>query len=178
MAGAGAGVSREVEEVRELLSNIKLAMAGSDLRRGACPTRLLIRGLDTISTVCYNLDETGRQAYGKENGMSRVTAAAKLLPEDLIRAVTLLSPNELSEFVLRFDEWRLTDAPTVNGRAAQIAEANRLPIADRQRLAELLAKNREEGLIAEEESELDAYMSELDLRLNTVADELLNLSRK
>lgn len=110
--------------------------------------------------------------------MSRVTTSAKLLPEDLIRAVTLLSPNELSEFVLRFDEWRLTHAPTVNGRAAQIAEAKRLPIADRQRLAELLAKNREEGLIAEEESELDAYMNELDLRLNTVADELLNLSRK
>ena len=45
-------------------------------------------------------------------------------------------------------------------------------------MAELLAKNREEGLTATEESELDAYMSELDLRLNTVADELLNLSRK
>ena len=59
--------------------------------------------------------------------MSRVTATAKLRPEEIIRAVTLLSPNELSEFVLRFDEWRLTHAPTVNGRAAQIAEANRLP---------------------------------------------------
>ncbi len=110
--------------------------------------------------------------------MSRITSSSKLRPEDIIRAVTLLTPNELSEFVLRFDEWRLTHAPTVNGRAAQIAEANRLPVADRRRMAELLAKNREEGLIAEEESELDAYMSELDLRLNTVADELLNLSRK
>ena len=110
--------------------------------------------------------------------MSRVTVTAKLHPEDLIRAVTLLSPNELSEFVLRFDEWRLTHASAANGRAAQIAEAYRLPVADRQRMAELLAKNREEGLTAEEESELDAYMSELDLRLNTVADELLNLSRK
>ncbi len=110
--------------------------------------------------------------------MSRITSSSKLRPEDIIRAVTLLTPNELSEFVLRFDEWRLTHAPTVNGRAAQIAEANRLPVADRRRMAELLAKNREEGLIAEEESELDAYMSELDLRLNTVADELLNLSHK
>ena len=110
--------------------------------------------------------------------MSRITSSSKLRPEDIIRAVTLLTPNELSDFVLRFDEWRLTHAPTVNGRAAQIAVANRLPVADRRRMAELLAKNREEGLIAEEESELDAYMSELDLRLNTVADELLNLSRK
>ena len=110
--------------------------------------------------------------------MSRITSSSKLRPEDIIRAVTLLTPNELSEFVLRFDEWRLTHAPTVNGRAAQIAEANRLPVADRRRMAELLAKTREEGLIAEEVSELDAYMGELDLRLNTVADELLNLSRK
>jgi hypothetical protein len=45
-------------------------------------------------------------------------------------------------------------------------------------VAELLVKNREEGLSAQEEVELDTYMSEMDRRLDKVADKLLAVARR
>ncbi len=105
--------------------------------------------------------------------MSPVTVMTELTTEDLINAVSQLTSAELSEFMLRFDELRLAQGGSVNQQAAQIAAAHRLPTRDRLRVIELLTKNREEGLIEQEEAELDAYMSEMDRRLDQVADELL-----
>jgi hypothetical protein len=96
--------------------------------------------------------------------------STKLPPDDLMRSVVLMTPTELSEFVLRFDEWRFRQAVQVDSKAAQIAEAHRLPAAQRVRVAELLTKNREEGLSSAEETELDSYLEEMDRRLVEVSD--------
>lgn len=93
-----------------------------------------------------------------------------------MRSVVLLTQNELSEFVLRFDEWRLREQVQVNARAVQIAESYRLPPDHRVRVAELLTKNREEGLSADEEAELGGYLSEMDRRLIEVAGKLSKLT--
>jgi len=103
---------------------------------------------------------------------------AELTVENLIDAVSQLTPRELSEFTLRFDELRLARMASVNEQAAQIAEAYRLPSEDRLRVLELLMKNREEGLTEQEEAELDAYMHEMDRRLDQVADELFALAQR
>jgi len=104
------------------------------------------------------------------------TASTKLRPEELMRSVVLLTPSELSEFVLRFDEWRLKQPPQADAKAAQIADAHRLPVRHRVRVAELLSKNREKGLTIEEESELDTYLSDLDQRLIDVSSRLIQLA--
>jgi hypothetical protein len=110
--------------------------------------------------------------------MSTVSVMAELTVENLIDAVSRLTTRELSEFVLRFDELRLAQMASVNEQAAQIADAYRLPGEDRLRVLDLLTKNREEGLTDREEAELDAYMREMDRRLNQVADELLVLAQR
>jgi hypothetical protein len=110
--------------------------------------------------------------------MSTVSVMAELTVENLIDAVSRLTTRELSEFVLRFDELRLAQMASVNEQAAQIADAYRLPGEDRLRVLDLLTKNREEGLTDREEAELDAYMREMDRRLNQVADELLALAQR
>lgn len=104
--------------------------------------------------------------------------STKLRPDDLVRAVALLTPAELSEFVLRFDEWRFGQAAPMDSKAAQIAEARRLPAIQRVRVADLLTKNREEGLSNAEEAELDSYLEEMDRRLVQVADQLTMLSKR
>jgi len=109
--------------------------------------------------------------------MSTVTVSTKSEPERLIRAVARLTSDELSEFVLRFDDLQLTRMFPVDAQAARITTAHRLPVADRSRVADLLAKNREEGLSEQEEVELDAYMREMDQRLDRAADELLAIAR-
>ncbi len=93
-----------------------------------------------------------------------------------MRSVVLLTPAELSEFVLRFDEWRYRQLAQADSQAAQIADAHRLPVDQRIRVAELLTKNREEGLTVEEEAELDSYLGEMDQRLVEVAGELTRLT--
>lgn len=102
--------------------------------------------------------------------------ATKIQPDDLMRSVVLLTPAELSEFVLRFDEWRYRQLARADSQAAQIADAHRLPGAQRVRVAELLTKNREEGLTVEEEAELDAYLGDMDQRLVEVAGQLAKLT--
>lgn len=104
------------------------------------------------------------------------TASTKLRPEELMRSVVLLTPSELSEFVLRFDEWRLKQPPQADAKAAQIADAYRLPVKQRVRVAELLTKNREKGLTIEEEAELDTYLSDMDQRLVEVSGKLVQLA--
>ena len=93
-----------------------------------------------------------------------------------MRSVVLLTQSELSEFVLRFDEWRLREQVQVDAQAVQIAEAYRLPADQRVRVAELLTKNREERLSADEEAELDGHLSEMDRRLVEVAGKLGKLT--
>ncbi len=66
----------------------------------------------------------------------------------------------------------------VDSKAAQIAEAHRLPASQRVRVAELLTKTREEGLSSVEEAELDSYLEEMDRRLVDVADQLTALSKR
>ena len=114
----------------------------------------------------------------EELSMPTVPVMAELTVENLIDAVSQLTPRELSEFTLRFDELRLARMASVNEQAAQIAEAYRLPSEDRLRVLELLMKNREEGLTEQEEAELDAYMHEMDRRLDQVADELFALAQR
>jgi len=100
-------------------------------------------------------------------------------PERLIRAVARLTPKELSEFVLRFDDLQLAaHLSPADQQAASIADTHRLPAYDRERVADLLTKNRETGLSVSEEAELDDYMCEMDQRLSQVADELLTLSQQ
>jgi len=101
---------------------------------------------------------------------------SKIRPDDLMRSVVLLSPAELSEFVLRFDEWRFRQLAQADKEAARIADAHRLPVDQRVRVAELLTKNREEGLTVEEEAELDSYLGDMDQRLVEVAGELTRLT--
>ena len=114
----------------------------------------------------------------EELSMPTVPVMAELTVENLIDAVSQLTPRELSEFTLRFDELRLARMASVNEQAAQIAEAYRLPSEDRLRVLELLMKNREEGLTEQEEAELDAYMHEMDRRLDQVASELFALAQR
>jgi len=100
-------------------------------------------------------------------------------PERLIRAVARLTPKELSEFVLRFDDLQLAARLSpADQQAASIADTYRLPAYDREHVADLLTKNRETGLSVSEEAELDDYMCEMDQRLSQVADELLTLSQQ
>lgn len=110
--------------------------------------------------------------------MTTATVTTKSKPERLIRAIARLSSRELSEFMLRFDDLQLTRLFPVDRQAVRIADAHRLPAGDRVRVADLLAKNREEGLTDDEEAELDAYMIEMEQRLNRVADELLSIGRR
>jgi hypothetical protein len=110
--------------------------------------------------------------------MPTVSVTEELTVENLIDAVSQLTPRELSEFTLRFDELQLARKTSVNEQAAQIADAYRLPDKDRLRVLELLTKNREEGLTRLEEAELDAYMREMDRRLNQVTDELFALAQR
>jgi hypothetical protein len=65
--------------------------------------------------------------------MPTATITAKLNPEELMRAVTLLTPRELSEFMLHFDEWQLARTVSADAPAAQIADAYRLATPDRAR---------------------------------------------
>jgi len=109
--------------------------------------------------------------------MSMITVTARLTTKDLVHAVAQLTPNQLDEFVLRFDELQLARMSRAGHQAAEIADAYRLPIQDRLRVIELLDKNREEGLSASEEAELDAYMSEMDQRLGQVTDGLMALAQ-
>lgn len=102
--------------------------------------------------------------------------ATKARPDDLMRSVVLLTPAELSEFVLRFDEWRFRQLAQADKEAARLADTHRLPIDQRARVAELLTKNREEGLTAEEEVELDGHLGDMDQRLVAVAGELTRLT--
>ena len=110
--------------------------------------------------------------------MSTATSTAKLKPDELARAVAMLPPRELSEFMLHFDEWQLARTVSVDAQPAQIADSYRLPVHDRLRVAELLVKNREQGLSQQEEGELDGYMSEMDRRLDVVADKLLAVAQR
>jgi hypothetical protein len=110
--------------------------------------------------------------------MPTVSVKAELTVKNLLDGVSQLTPRELSEFMLRFDELRLAQMLSVNEQAAQIADAYHLPGEDRLRVLDLLTKNREEGLTDQEEAELDAYMREMDRQLNQVADELLALARR
>jgi CRISPR/Cas system CMR subunit Cmr4 (Cas7 group RAMP superfamily) len=110
--------------------------------------------------------------------MSVTTPIVRSRLERLIRAVARLTPKELSEFVLRFDDFQLARLSLPDAQAARIADAHRLPADDRARVADLLTKNREEGLSAQEEAELDAYMNEMDRRLNQVTDDFLALARQ
>jgi hypothetical protein len=110
--------------------------------------------------------------------MSLASPAIKSRPERLVRAVAQLTPRELSEFMVRFDDLQLARLPSPDAQAARVADAHRLPADERARVADLLTKNREDGLSAQEEAELDAYMSEMDRRLNQVTDDLLALARQ
>ncbi len=110
--------------------------------------------------------------------MTITSTMTRSRPERLIRAVARLTPTELSEFVLRFDDLQLARLSPTGQQAALVADAHRLPADDRARVADLLTKNREIGLSAPEEAELDSYMSEMDQRLSQVADELLTLSQQ
>jgi len=98
-------------------------------------------------------------------------------PDELIRAVSSLTPPELNEFVLRFDEWQMTRLASADAQAAQIAESYRLPAPERLRVAELLDKNREEGLTKNEETELDTYIRTMDQRLEKVAEQFRAVAR-
>ena len=104
------------------------------------------------------------------------TVMVRLKPEELIRAVSSLTPLELGEFILRFDEWQMARLASVDTQATQIADSYRLPDKDRLRAAELLAKNREEELTKNEEVELDTYISEMERRLERTADQLLTVA--
>jgi len=50
------------------------------------------------------------------------------------------------------------------------------PLDQQARVCELLWKNREEGLTALEEEELDAYMNQMDQALEATAEEMLKLA--
>jgi len=108
--------------------------------------------------------------------MPTVKVVAELTVDDLIDAVSQLTSDELAEFQLRFDELWPAQLPSVDAEAAQVAVAHRLPAQDQVRLRTLLMKNREGDLTVAEERELDAYMADLDQRLDQVADDLLELA--
>ena len=110
--------------------------------------------------------------------MSTATITTQLKPDELVRAVALLPPRELSEFMLHFDEWQLARTVSGDAQPVQIADAYRLPVHDRVRVAELLVKNREQGLSEQEEHEIDGYMSEMDRRLDAVADKFQAVARR
>jgi len=110
--------------------------------------------------------------------MSLTPTTSRSRSERLIRAVARLTPKELSEFMVRFDDLQLERLAPLDARAARVADAHRLPADDRVRVADLLTKNREERLSATEEAELDAYMSEMDRRLNEATDDLVALARQ
>jgi hypothetical protein len=110
--------------------------------------------------------------------MSVASTITRSRPERLIRAVARLTPTELSEFVLRFDDLQSARQGPLDRQAATIADIQRLPANDRARVAELLTRNRETGLSAQEEGELDSYMSEMDRRLSKTTDELLTLAQR
>lgn len=93
--------------------------------------------------------------------------------DDLLEAVTQLSPAEMSEFELRLDELWVTRTRFTDLEVTQIADQYRLSLPDRDRVCELLARNRENRLQAEEERELDRYLSEMERRLEAVADEIM-----
>ena len=80
--------------------------------------------------------------------------------------------------MVRFDDLQLERLSPLDARAARVADTHRLPADDRVRVADLLTKNREEGLSAAEETELDAYISEMDRRLSEVTDDLVALARQ
>lgn len=106
------------------------------------------------------------------------TVAVRWKPDELIHAVSSLTPPELNEFMLRFDEWQMARLASADAQAAQISESYRLLAQDRLRVAELLDKNREEGLTKNEEAELDTYIGEMDQRLEKVADQLLGVANR
>lgn len=109
--------------------------------------------------------------------MATVSITAELTVENLIDAISQLTSDELSEFILRFNELQLAQVTPVDEQAAQIANAYRLSGKDHLRVVELLTKNREEGLTEQEETELDIYMRSMERRLDQVADEMFALAR-
>jgi len=100
----------------------------------------------------------------------------ELTVEDLITAVAQLPPGEMSDFQLRFEELQIARLRFGDPELAQIADTYRLPFADQERVRELLTLNRENGLQAEEEQELDHYFDEMEQRLDAVADEFISLA--
>ena len=102
----------------------------------------------------------------------------ELTVEDLVDAVLQLSPRELGEFELRLEEMRLARTRFNDPEMVRIAGAYRLPELDRDRLRDLLTRNHQGTLAADEESELDHYISEIDRRFETVADEILSLAER
>ena len=98
--------------------------------------------------------------------------------DDLLEAVAQLSPTEMSEFELRLDELWITRTRFTDLEVTQIADQYRLSLPDRDRVCELLARNRENRLQAEEERELDRYLGEMERRLEAVADEIMALAAR
>jgi len=113
----------------------------------------------------------------EEPSMATVSITAELTVKDLIDVISQLTSDELSEFTLCFNELQLAQVTSVDQQAVQIADAYRLPAQDRLRVLELLTKNREEGLIDQEETELDTYMRSMERRLEQVTDELFALKQ-
>ena len=109
--------------------------------------------------------------------MATVSITAELTVKDLIDVISQLTSDELSEFTLCFNELQLAQVMSVDEQAVQIADVYRLPAQDRLRVLELLTKNREEGLIDQEETELDTYMRNMERRLEQVTDELFALEQ-
>ncbi len=104
--------------------------------------------------------------------------SVELTVDDLIRAVAQLPPAELSDFEWRYDELRIARLRFRDSTLARIADAHRLPAADRVRVRELLTRNREADLKPEEARELDGYLSTMGRQLGAVADEILALAER
>jgi hypothetical protein len=137
-----------------------------------------VRQVDRIFDSRLYLHWKGCLFYLKRGVAMSTTVAVRWKPDELIHAVSSLTPPELNEFMLRFDEWQMARLASADAQAAQIAESYRLLAQDRLRVAELLDKNREEGLTKNEEAELDTYIGEMDQRLEKVADQLLGVANR
>lgn len=110
--------------------------------------------------------------------MPTLNLVTELTVDDLLTVVAKLDDAELAEFEIRFEQLWLSRSEILDPEAAQIAAAHRLSSRQQVRLRDLLEKNREEDLAANEETELDNYIAKIDHALEKTADELLKLAER
>lgn len=110
--------------------------------------------------------------------MPTLNLITELTVDDLLAVVAGLDDDELAEFEIRFEQLWLSRTSALDEEATQIADAHRLSPRQQVRLRALLDKNREEGLGAKEEKELDSYIAEIDRALGKTSDKLLKLAKQ